>query len=66
VKVEYVALPEEHIDVLAYAVCQHMAETKPQFARSEIRNGFARFLKVMIRIQVQQLNRDSEQEQSVA
>ncbi len=57
--VEYISPPERELTKLAYAVCQRLAETEPEYQKQTIRNGFAKFLTVVIRIQVQQLNRNT-------
>jgi hypothetical protein len=55
--VEYLSPPESELTKLAYSVCQRLAETEPEYQKQVIRSGFAKFLTVVIRIQVQQLNR---------
>lgn len=58
-KVEYIVPPESDLMALAYAVCQKLADTNPDYLRPDIRGGFAKFLTVLIRLQVQGLNRQS-------
>jgi hypothetical protein len=59
VDVEYLPPRDEDIDALAFAVCKHMAETRPEFTKLGVPTGFAKFLKVIVRIRAEQLNRES-------
>ncbi len=59
--IEYISPPESELTKLAYAVCQRLAETEPEYQKQTVRSGFAKFLTVVIRIQVQQLNRTTRE-----
>jgi len=63
VKVKYVPPSLEAIDLVAKAVCEHLAVENPAFRPPEVVQDLAAFLNVIARIQAQRHNQNRSADQ---